>query len=191
MAVKVKKGEGKARGAEKRTATAALEESMADSSAYPLQALRNQVDRLFEHYFREFGPPFRWRGAGYGPFGVLETEFGSRGEFLPRADVVETNGHFVISVELPGMDQDEIEVSMVDNELIIDGEKARKGVAEAAVVRLGERRYGRVHRTFRIPENADADQITASFDHGVLAIVLPKRADAAEKPVKRVEVTLG
>jgi HSP20 family protein len=189
MAVKVKQEKGSTKEAEQRTAPVRPEGSAADVSAYPLHALRNQVDRLFDRFFQEFGPPFRWRGAGYGPFGVLETEFGSRGEFLPRVDVIETDGQFVISVELPGMEQDQIEVSMVDNELIVDGEKARKETG--AAVHLGERRYGRIHRTFRIPENADRDQTAASLDNGVLTIVLPKRVKTAAAAARRVEVTGG
>ncbi len=185
MSVRISKGH--ARGAELISPEGPADDRSLESPDYPLLALRNQIDRLFEDFFRDVGPPFRWRAASFGPFGRLETEFGTRGQVTPRADIVESPEAYLITVELPGLSEDEIDVSLVDDLLIVDAEKTRHLPADASLVRLAERLYGTVHRSFRIPAEADQDGISATFDNGLLSIVVPKSANEGQSR-KRIEV---
>ncbi|TVS00341.1 MAG: Hsp20/alpha crystallin family protein [Rhodospirillales bacterium] len=144
-------------------------------TTHPVQALRQEIDRVFEEFVRDFGPPFRWRGFGFGPFGQVETEYRSPGEVMPRAECLETDSEIVITVELPGVQLDDIEVSLADGMLDVQGVKARGEAVGDAKVHLAERRYGSIARSFRVPARVDEDAISASFDNGVLLITLPKR----------------
>ncbi len=153
----------------------------------PILELRQEIDRLFENFMRDIAPPFRWRGFGFGPFGQVETEFRAPDEVLPRADCVETESELVITVELPGVGPDHIDVSLADGMLNVDGVKPRTVDLPEAQVHLCERRYGAIRRSFRIPETVDQDAITAAFEKGVLILTLPKRQEPRE-PAKRVQI---
>ena len=154
---------------------------------HPIVELRRDLDRLFENFVRDIAPPFRWRGFGFGPFGQVETEFRAADEVLPRADCVETDHELVITVELPGVGPDHIEVSLADGMLNVDGVKPRTVDLPEARVHLSERRYGGIRRSFRVPVTVDEDAISAAFEKGVLILTLPKRT-APRPPAKRVEV---
>lgn len=154
---------------------------------YPMLGLREGMDRLFEDFLRELAPPFRWRGFGFGPFGQMETEFRSMGEVMPRADYLEGEDADVITVELPGVDEDDVTVSLVEDQLVVEGEKPRRYATDSGRLRLGERRYGTIRRSFRVSETVDPEGISASFGNGILTITLPKRAGGAGK-AKRVPV---
>lgn len=155
---------------------------------HPMQALRQEIDRVFEDFVRDFGPPFRWRGFGFGPFGQVEAEYRSPGDVLPRAESLETDAEIVITIELPGVKPTDIEVSLADGMLDVQGVKARSEDVTDGKLHLTERRYGRICRSFRVPVRVEEDAISASFDNGVLRITLPKRY--ADPPAgKRVAIT--
>lgn len=155
--------------------------------AGPVVALRQEIDRLFEEFFRDFGPPFRFRGFGFGPFGQMETEFRGADDVMPRADCVETEDEVVITMELPGVGAEHIEVSLTDGNLNVDGVKPRTVDLPEGRVHLSERRYGTIRRSFRVPASVDEDSISAAFEKGVLILTLPKKS-AAQAPVRRVQV---
>jgi HSP20 family protein len=155
--------------------------------SHPILELRRDIDRLFENFVRDIAPPFRWRGFGFGPFGQVETVFRSADEVLPPADCVETERELIITVELPGVGPDHIEVSLADGMLNVDGEKPRTVDLPEARVHLSERRYGAIRRSFRVPAAVDQDAISAAFEKGVLILTLPKRKDP-ETAARRVQV---
>ena len=154
---------------------------------HPIIELHQEIGRFFENFVRDVTPPFRWRGVGFGPFGQIETEFRAADEVLPRADCVETDCEVVITVELPGVGPDHIEVSLVDGMLNVDGVKPRTVDLPEGRVHLSERRYGGIRRSFRVPATVDQDAITAAFEKGVLILTLPKRMES-QTPAKRVQV---
>jgi HSP20 family protein len=155
--------------------------------SHPILKLHRDIDRLFENFVRDLAPPFRWRGFGFGPFGQVETEFRSADEVLPRADCVETDRELIITVELPGVGPDHIDVSLADGMLNVDGEKPRTVELPEAQVHLSERRYGVIRRSFRVPAIVDEDAISAVFEKGVLILTLPKRRDP-QTSARRVQV---
>ncbi|OKH87089.1 Hsp20/alpha crystallin family protein [Thalassospira sp. TSL5-1] len=101
----------------------------------------------------------------------------------PRIDVHEDDTAIELSAELPGVEQDDVDVSVLEGVLTIKGEKksTRESNEGARVV---ERSYGSFTRSFRLPENIDADNISATFKNGVLTLSLPKVAEQKPEPRK-------
>ncbi|WP_436025791.1 Hsp20/alpha crystallin family protein [Trinickia sp. LjRoot230] len=99
----------------------------------------------------------------------------------------QTDKSYEISAELPGLDEKDIEVKLVDGSITIKGEKREEKEESKKDYYLRERHFGAFERTFRVPEGVDAEKIQATFTKGVLALTLPKRANA-QKPEKKIEV---
>ena len=110
--------------------------------------------------------------------------------WAPVVDIRETPEAIHVVAELPGLDPEDVEVSIENSVLTIAGEKkheVEEGKEDGAY-HLIERRYGRFERSFTLPRTVDADAISARFENGVLTVSLPK-AEAA-KP-RRVQVEAG
>jgi HSP20 family protein len=108
----------------------------------------------------------------------------------PSADVMESKDEIHVTIELPGLSADEVEVSLEDNVLTIGGEKREERTEQNEENRwhLSERRYGRFSRSFVLPKEVEQDRIHASFDNGVLNVVIPKSEKV--KP-RRIDVRGG
>ena len=100
-------------------------------------------------------------------------------------DVIETTDEVRVVMEVPGMDASQLDLTIDNNVLRVSGEKRADQTDEGAAWRLTERRYGRFERSFVLPRDVRSDAVEASYDNGVLTVVLPKREEA--KP-RRVEV---
>ncbi|MEW6717878.1 MAG: Hsp20/alpha crystallin family protein [Chloroflexota bacterium] len=150
----------------------------------PFLALRREMNRLFEDFFTS---PFN-RSFRLSPF-FAERER-SFGDFLPNIEVSETDKEIKVSAELPGMEIEDIDISLTHNTLTISGEKkAEKEEKGKQYYRL-ERSYGSFHRSIPLPRGVDEDKVTATFKRGVLTINMPKTKEAQEQ-VKRIEVKKG
>lgn len=100
--------------------------------------------------------------------------------FAPRADAAVTQAAYEISMELPGVDPDRIEIAVQDNMVVVTGEKDLQRTEVEKSYLFSEREFGVFQRAFRIPPDADPEAIAATSRHGVLTITLPKaRAEAA------------
>lgn len=106
-------------------------------------------------------------------------------EMTPRMDVSETDTAYEVTVELPGLDEKDITVTVKDGLLTVDGEK--KVEHEDKTHHLMERRYGRFSRSIRLPDGVNEDKIEAGFAKGVLTVTLP-REPPAKKESKTIEV---
>jgi HSP20 family protein len=117
-----------------------------------------------------FLDPFAARGA-------LERWFGdfSSSRFQPRIDVVDEGKILRVSVELPGMEREDLTVSVEDGALVLRGEKKQDVRSEEDGCYRLERAYGAFTRTIPMPENADPERALAKFDRGVLTLTVPKR----------------
>ena len=106
--------------------------------------------------------------------------------FSPNAEASQENGKYTISVELPGVKPDEIDVSVDDNVLTIKGEKKseREEKDEDRHIYFCERTYGSFQRSFRLPSDVEAGEIEANFADGVLTVSLPKRPEKESKRTK-------
>ena len=97
-------------------------------------------------------------------------------QWAPRVDIREEDKRFIILADVPGMDPAGIEVSMDKSILTIKGERKAGHDEDSGKLTRQERVYGVFHRRFALPESADADGISAQGRHGVLEIVIPKKA---------------
>ncbi|MBD8898272.1 Hsp20/alpha crystallin family protein [Rhodanobacter sp. DHG33] len=101
----------------------------------------------------------------------------------PRVDVHEEAERFVIRADVPGIDPAAIDVSMDKNVLSIRGERAADAVDASSHGVHKERPHGAFLRRFTLPDSVDAERITASNRHGVLEIVIPKKAESAPRRI--------
>jgi HSP20 family protein len=93
--------------------------------------------------------------------------------WAPRVEVTTDNNKLVISAELPGLSENDVEVDIEDEVLVIQGERKVEQEREEGGVRRTERQYGRFYRAFALPDGADRSQIRAELQNGVLRITIP------------------
>lgn len=137
----------------------------------PINALRREMDRLFEDF-----------GARFLDFGML-----GNGPFLPETDLAETDRDIVVTAELPGVEAKDVEVTLANNVLTIRGEKKSQRDEKKEHYQFAERTYGSFERSISVPGGIDASKIDAKFDKGVLKVTLPK---PAEMQVKRQKIEI-
>ncbi len=167
-----------------KTEEKASQRMSALQASKPFEALHREIDRLFEDFDGGFWRlPFRRSAFGIEPFWRRELSWGT----TPAVDIVEKNETFEITVELPGMDEKNIEVKLTNGDLTIKGEKQEEKEEKKKDYYLHERSYGSFERRFAVPEGVDVAKIEASFKKGVLTVMLPKTPEA-RKPEKKIEV---
>jgi len=105
----------------------------------------------------------------------------------PRSDALALEDCYEINVELPGVQTKDVDVSVHDNNLVIRGEKRTEHEEKGRNYFFSEREYGSFQRTFRLPPDADADNIDAAFSDGVLCVKIAKRAPS-ETAGKKIDV---
>ena len=123
-------------------------------------------------------------------FDVIDRNFGTfqeetAGSFMPRADVIEKKDAYVIDMELPGFTEDDITIDMKDRVLSITSvKKARdEKKPDENTWLLKERRCMNFNRSFTLPEDIDADNISASLKNGMLCISIPRKAAAQARRI--------
>jgi HSP20 family protein len=108
--------------------------------------------------------------------------------WAPALDISERKDAYLVTVELPGIELDDLEITMEDGLLTIQGERHFAHESSEQQFHRVERRYGAFRRSITLPAQVQAEQIEASFENGVLQIVVPKMEEA--KP-KRIQVRPG
>lgn len=98
--------------------------------------------------------------------------------WMPTVDISETEAYFEIRAELPGISEDDVNVSLTDNVLTVKGEKQHEEETDGKNYHRMERRYGRFQRSFTLPRHIEADAIKAEFKNGVLSLEIPKAEEA-------------
>jgi HSP20 family protein len=147
-----------------------------------LATLRQEIDRLFENVMTGWpwtGHPFDVR-----PWTHLSATLGLT---MPASDVVETEKAYEITIELPGIDREAIEVNLSDDMISVRAEKSEEHTEEKEKSRWSERRYGSMERSFRLPDGVDDTKVKASYTDGVLRLTLPKTKEAKKKQ-RKIEV---
>ncbi len=136
-----------------------------------MRQLQNEMSRVFDNAVA---------GAEAGSSVVTS-------RWTPAVDIREDTGRFVLSADIPGVEPKDIEITMENGVLTIKGERKLETQDEGDNgYRRVERAYGGFYRRFTLPDTTDAEAISASGKHGVLEVVIPKRA--ALQP-KRIEVS--
>ncbi len=107
------------------------------------------------------------------------------GAWIPAVNVEEAADELLLTAELPGMREEDINVDIENNILTIRGEKreAHEEVDEGRKYHVWERRYGSFHRSFKLPKSVQADEIRADFESGVLTVRLPKAPEAKSRAI--------
>lgn len=122
-----------------------------------------------------------------------ESPFFSGGESMwsPAVGLSETNDDIVLTAEVPGLTEEDINVELENNVLTISGEKTEEREQENGGERryhLWERSYGSFRRSFTLPTNVDSEGVQADFENGVLTVRLPK---ASESKGRRIQISKG
>ncbi|MBN1272120.1 MAG: Hsp20/alpha crystallin family protein [Candidatus Aminicenantes bacterium] len=137
-----------------------------------LVTLREKMNRLFEDAFTARGDE---RDL------VAST-------WTPAVDIYETEQELILTAELPGMEEDDIEIRIEDSNLTLKGErKFEKETKEENYHRI-ERAYGSFYRSFSLPPHIDQEKIKAENENGVLKITMPKKPEAKPKNIKVLKV---
>ena len=119
-------------------------------------------------------------------FLVRPVSYEGRNEALPRmkVDVAEKNGAYKVSADLPGVKKDDIHVSIDGAQVTLSAEvKQEKEASQDERVLHTERTYGKVTRSFTLPQELDEGKVEAKYRDGVLELTLPKKAAAARKQI--------
>ncbi|HEY3261732.1 MAG TPA: Hsp20/alpha crystallin family protein [Pseudonocardiaceae bacterium] len=141
---------------------------------HDLRAAQDQFDYLNRMFLQARGQELQQPGSG-----VTSTP-----AWAPPVDISERKDAYVITVELPGVKLDDLEIAFQEGLLTIQGERS-VAPAPDEQIHLTERRFGLFRRSITLPMHVNADAIEASCEDGVLSVVVPKAEEA--KP-KRIEV---
>lgn len=136
----------------------------------PQDAFRRDLEQAFERYAAP---------AADGDVSAVATA-----DWVPGVDIREEPSRFVLCADLPGIEPAEIEVSMDKGILTLKGERKVESCSEGEGFTRIERRYGRFHRRFALPDSADAERITATGHQGVLEIVIPKKPETTPRRIQ-------
>lgn len=137
--------------------------------ASPLAALRNEVDRLFDQFLREPFAGWEW------PFGL--------GPWSPPVDLAEDEREVLVRAEIPGVDPQQLDLSVLGRELWIAGEKKDPLDRSGKEVHLSEIRYGKFRRSIPLPSEVDTEHVEADYTNGVLTVRLQKLPSAQARRI--------
>jgi HSP20 family protein len=140
----------------------------------PFNVLQRQMNRLLEDVF----------GSDANLFPQASEP--ARGMLSPRIEVTETENDIRVIAELPGVKEQEIEVSLDEGMLSLRAEKKVERKEERENIHFSERSYGMFQRTLQLPFQVDPDQVSAAFENGVLTITVPKPKGREQK--RKIEV---
>ena len=140
-----------------------------------LHTMQNEMNRLFNTFFDSPTP-------GNGGANAAARRW------IPAMDVVETEDHFVLRADLPGLSENDVNIELEDNVLTVSGERKSEHEQRNEGFYRVERSFGAFSRSLTLPEGVAADGIAASFDSGVLEVRIPKPEQ--HKP-RKVQISLG
>jgi len=125
-----------------------------------------ETPSLFEEFFSD--PFFATRAAE---------------KFMPPVDIVEKDGDLMLRVEVPGIDEKDIDLKLEGNVLTLKGEKKLENEKERGTYHRLESYYGSFTRSFTLPDSADRDKIKADFKNGVLTITVPQKPEVKPREI--------
>jgi HSP20 family protein len=132
-----------------------------------LTALQSRMSRLFEEQY-----------------GGNREEVLTAGAFVPPVDIYEDEHSIQLKLEVPGIEEKDLDVKVENNVLTVSGERKFEKEEKEENFRRVERRYGSFIRTFTLPNTVNAEEVSADYTNGVLKIRLGKRAEAKPKQIK-------
>lgn len=148
---------------------------LADYLREPFSRLRGEMDRMFD----EFPPRFPATNLGVRYLASLP---------VPALEMKETDDEYRLSVEVPGVAQEDIELSVENDTLVLKGEKKEEREEKERDYTFSERSYGAFERRVSLPADAKPDAIEANTDNGVIKIVIPRDKEASPKK-RKIEIS--
>lgn len=134
-----------------------------------IEEIRKEMDRLFE----EFLSPIRGR-----------RHTRAEGVISPNVDIYEKGNEFIINIELPGVNKEDIDLTITDDRLIVKGEiKRPEGILQEDFI-INERVYGSFIRSINLPADVDRSSVKATLKNGILEIKVLKTVEAKPKEIK-------
>jgi HSP20 family protein len=130
--------------------------------------LQDRVNRLFRESYR---------GEG-------QDDSLTASSFAPAVDVYEDEHKVTLKIDVPGIDEKDIDIRLENNTLTVHGERKIETEEKEENYRRVERQYGSFTRNFTLPTTVDSENVSATYDKGVLKIALPKKAEAKPKQIK-------
>lgn len=169
---------------EEQTASSALSVQRNDvpvpgGSVSPILQLHREIDRLFDDAFRGFGFP---------TLTVPRSPADWPGMLKPALDIQEDDKQYKIALELPGVEEKNIQINLDNDVLVVRGEKRQEQEKKEGGFHHIERSYGSFQRALNLPDDANHDSIKASFKNGVLTITMDKREVSAPKQGRSIPV---
>lgn len=145
--------------------------------ARPLRTGLTDLDQTFDTLMgRFFGNlPARWQG--FEPMAAL----------APQMDIAETETGYTVTMELPGVEEKDINVAIEDGLLSVTGEKKSESESKGKTWHRVERRYGSFARSLRLPTDADEAKIEAKVKNGLLQLSIPRTAESRQKS-RKIEI---
>jgi HSP20 family protein len=123
-----------------------------------------------------------FRGRRCVPASRCSTEEPEVRTWAPSADISENDSELVFTLDVPGLEKEELNISVDNGVLTVTGERKPEEVESHDRHRV-ERWYGKIQRSFRLPRTVDAEKITATLKNGVLTLVIPKKEDAKPREI--------
>ncbi|TNC79767.1 MAG: heat-shock protein Hsp20 [Oleiphilus sp.] len=163
-----------------------LERPDVHSGTSALQQLHKDMDRLFDQVFSGFGLPGLRTGQYLSGLGGAPGSLLS--QVMPQIDICGDEKQYDISLDVPGFKQDDIAIELDGEVLRIRGEVEQKSETKDKHYYRAERRVGSFQRTLALPEDANAEDITATLNDGVLHLSMPRRA-SPERDVKKISIS--
>ncbi len=142
-----------------------------DLPAFPsdMLSMQREINRMFDSFFRSDLPD----GDGF-----------VQSAWAPAVDIAERTNDYVVKVELPGINKDDVKISLQNDILTIRGEKKQEMETKDADYRRVERSYGTFERSFTLPSSVTTNGIDAAYSNGILTITLPKAEEAKPKQIE-------
>lgn len=135
---------------------------------FPMRELSDEINRLFDSPLFDF---------------ARDASTVATSQWVPAVDIREESGRFLVEADVPGVNPEDIEVTMENGVLSIRGERKHESVTEEGGVRRVERLQGMFYRRFSLPDSADPDAIKARGSNGVLIIEIGKREKALPRRI--------
>ncbi|MBY0547577.1 MAG: Hsp20/alpha crystallin family protein [Candidatus Obscuribacterales bacterium] len=140
----------------------------------PVRFLHEDMNRLFDAFFFRYGTPFSAPEQFHNPLAPWSSATGTVPPNFPRIDVRDANNELRITAELPGLSENDVQVTFASDKLTISGNKQEEKLENEKGWYRMERQYGSFTRVIPVPCEIQSDQIDASFKNGILTVILPK-----------------
>lgn len=156
---------------------------LSSSNVSPLMRLHREMDRVFDDIFNSFGLSNRF--DSFPSLRTFDEQFFNYQR--PNIDIAGNAGSYQISLDVPGLKDDEISIELEGDNLIIKGETEERNEDKDKQYYRVERHFGAFQRTLSLPSDANSDDITARLKNGVLQLEIPRKSTTREN-VKRIEI---